>query len=215
MKHFDYFACDKSLCRYRTQTLYCHQTMLAEKDDHVLFDLICQGDQRAFSVLFDRHWKRLYHAAYRVLEDETVAKDVVQDVLISLWEKGRDRNILNIQAYLYQAVKLQCFMHLRSGAISKKHLEHINLVATTNETEEALHAAELQSVLEEGMDTLTEKCREIFYLSRFELLPNKKIAEQLHISPKTVENQITKALRMLRLSIDKLVMITALLIDNF
>ncbi|SKC85825.1 RNA polymerase sigma-70 factor [Ohtaekwangia koreensis] len=187
--------------------------MLDKKDDQELFDRVCQGDQRAFSILFDRHWKRLYQAACRVIEDETVAQDIVQDVLISLWEKGRDRNILNIGAYLYQAVRLQCFMHLRSGAISKKHLEHINLVATANETEETLHAAELQTALEESIATLPEKCREIFYMSRYELLPNKKIAEQLHISPKTVENQITKALRMLRLSLDKLVMLASVLLS--
>jgi RNA polymerase sigma-70 factor (ECF subfamily) len=105
---------------------------------------------------------------------------------------------------------------LRSGAISQKHLDHINhrAVEISTSTEQEFDAQELQAVLDQSMDRLPEKCREIFYLSRFELLPNKKIAEQLQISPKTVENQITKALRILRLSVNKLVSVV-LLADLF
>jgi RNA polymerase sigma factor (sigma-70 family) len=62
----------------------------------------------------------------------------------------------------------------------------------------------LQHVLDESIAALPEKCREVFYLSRFESLSNKKIAERLNISHKTVESQITKALKILHVSLDKL-----------
>lgn len=174
--------------------------------DRDLLHKVGHGDQKAFAALFDRHWKRLYHAALNVVDDREVAEDIVQDCFISLWEKGASRNIEHVGAYLFQSVKYKCFMHLRSGSISKKHLDRLNyLQEAHNSTEEAFDERELQEVLNNSIASLPERCREIFYLSRFESLPNKKIAEQLHISPKTVENQITKALRILRLSVDKMV----------
>lgn len=183
-------------------------------NDHELLRCIARGDQRAFSILFDRHWKKLYHTALNVVEDRDAAEDIVQDCFISLWEKSSHKHIDNVGGYLYKSVKYLCFMYLRAGAISRKHLDHINQLVVDNSTEEDYDAQELQNVLDSSMATLPEKCREIFYLSRFELLPNKQIAEQLQISPKTVENQITKALRILRLSVDKMISIV-LLLANF
>lgn len=180
----------------------------SKSDDRELLISIRNGDQRAFAILFERHWKRLYRAALRNIDDRDVAEDIIQDCFISLWEKSASREIENVGAYLYQSVRYKCFMHIRSGTISKKHLDRINSVATPqNPIEEFIDERELQAVLDHSMATLPDKCREIFYLSRFELLPNKKIAEQLHISPKTVENQITKALRILRVSVDKMISI--------
>jgi RNA polymerase sigma-70 factor (family 1) len=179
--------------------------------DNELLHCIASGDQRAFATLFDRHWKKLYHAALNVVEDRDAAEDIVQDCFISLWEKSSHKHIENVGGYLFKSVKYACFMYLRSGTISRKYLDHINKLAFDNSTEEDFYAQELQEVLDSSIATLPEKCREIFYLSRFEFLPNKQIAEQLHISPKTVENQITKALRILRLSVNKLITFTLLL----
>lgn len=80
----------------------------------------------------------------------------------------------------------------------------MNLVIAANTLEDEINAKELQSLLDESIATLPEKCREVFYLSRVESLSNKKIAERLNISHKTVENQITKALKILHTSVDKL-----------
>lgn len=179
--------------------------------DNELLHCIASGDQRAFAILFDRHWKKLYHTALNVVEDRDAAEDIVQDCFISLWEKSSHKHIDNVGGYLFKSVKYACFMYLRSGTISRKYLDHINKVAFDNSTEEDFYAQELQEVLDSSIATLPEKCREIFYLSRFEFLPNKQIAEQLQISPKTVENQITKALRILRLSVNKLISFTLLL----
>ncbi len=172
-----------------------------------LIDRLRSGDQHAFTMIYDRHWAALYRTALRILDDHDLAKDVVQEAFISLFEKGNVNSIRNLQAYLYQVVKYQCFMQLRSGKISEKHLSQINTIMASNELEEELHAKELQLALDESIAALPEKCREVFYLSRFESLPNKKIAERLNISHKTVENQITKALKILHVSLDKLVTI--------
>jgi RNA polymerase sigma-70 factor (family 1) len=175
--------------------------------DSQLIDQLRSGDQNAFTAIYDRYCAALYRTALRILQDHELAKDVVQEAFISLFEKANENTIRNLQAYLYQVVKYQCFMQLRSGKISDKHLSQINTIIASNELEEQLHAKELQLVLDESIAALPEKCREVFYLSRFESLSNKKIAERLNISHKTVENQITKALKILHVSLDKLVTI--------
>jgi RNA polymerase sigma-70 factor (family 1) len=175
--------------------------------DTELLALMRGGDQAAFNAIYERHCEVLYRTALRILDDQEVAKDVVQEAFISLYERSKTSSILNLQAYLFQTVKYQCFMHLRAGRISEKHLNRMNAVIVTNELEEQLNAQELQQVLDRSLANLPEKCREVFYLSRFESLSNKKIAERLNISHKTVENQITKALKMLHMSVDKLVSI--------
>jgi len=181
-----------------------------KQTDAELVALLKRGDERAFTVIYDRHCAMLYRTAIRILEDEALAKDVVQEGFISLFEKSTDHAIENVQAYLHQSVKYLCFMQLRSGKISDKHLSKINTLVACNEIEQELDARELQSVLDKSIAALPDRCREVFYLSRFESLPNKKIAERLNISHKTVENHITKALKILHTSVDKLAVIAAL-----
>jgi RNA polymerase sigma-70 factor (family 1) len=175
-----------------------------KQTDAELLDLLKIGDKRAFTIIYDRYCSKLYRAAFKILEDHDLAKDVTQETFIMLFEKVSDRMIINLQAYLFQTVKYQCFMHLRSGRISEKHLHQMNLIIASNTLEEELNAKELQFLLDESIATLPDKCREVFYLSRFESLSNKKIAERLNISHKTVENQITKALKILHTSVNKL-----------
>jgi RNA polymerase sigma-70 factor (ECF subfamily) len=180
--------------------------------DTELLKLMRGGDQTAFNAIYERHCPALYRTALRLLDDEEAAKDVVQEVFINIYERSKTASILNLQAYLYQAAKYQCFMHLRAGRISEKHLTRMNTVLVSNELEEQLHAQELQQLVDQSLARLPEKCREVFYLSRFESLSNKKIAERLNISHKTVENQITKALKMLHMSVDKLVAVIILIV---
>ena len=176
----------------------------SNRPDQELLDLLKTGDRFAFAAIYDRHCSSLFRVALNILGDSEIAKDVVQEAFIMLFEKVNERVIGNLQAYLFQTVKYQCFMHLRSGRISDRHLHKMNLILASNAVEEEMDAKELQSVLDQSIATLPEKCREVFYLSRVESLSNKKIAERLKISHKTVENQITKALKILHSSVNKL-----------
>lgn len=171
---------------------------------------IRSGDEHAFDLIYKKHWLRLFRTACRITEDESVAEDIIQETFISFWEKGCHKDIFSIEAYLYQSVKFRSFMHLRSGAISRKHLEHLANIAASVDGEKEYEVRELEELLRRSMNDLPERCREVFYLSRIDALSNKKIAEKLHISPKTVENQITKAIKHLRLSIDKMAVFVAI-----
>ena len=183
----------------------------SNRTDTELLDLLKAGDRHAFPTIYDRYCSLLYRTAFNILNDNDLAKDAVQETFIMLFEEVNERLILNLQAYLFQTVKYQCFMHLRAGRISEKHLHKMNLIIASNILEEEMDAKELQSLLDESIATLPEKCREVFYLSRYESLSNKKIAERLKISPKTVENQITKALKILHTSVDKLAVVILLI----
>lgn len=175
-----------------------------DRTDAELLDLLRAGDRYVFEAIYDRYCAALYRVGFRILNDDDLAKDVVQEAFIMLFEKANERVIDNLKAYLFQTVKYRCFMHLRAGRISEKHLHQMNLIIATNTLEEEMDAKELQFVLDKSIATLPEKCREVFYLSRVESLSNKKIAERLKISHKTVENQITKALKILHTSVSKL-----------
>ncbi|HEU5146584.1 MAG TPA: RNA polymerase sigma-70 factor [Chryseosolibacter sp.] len=180
------------------------------KSDHELLLSFKSGDVRAFDELFNRHWRSLLSLAIKILDDDQKAEDVIQEAFVSLYENARERQIEHPRSYLYQTVRYQCFMQLRAGKISAQHLTRLRKVRSVNNVEEYINATELEDMLNERIEALPEKCREIFYLSRYELLSNKKIAEQLNISQKTVEHQLTKALKKLRLSVDKMAVLAFL-----
>lgn len=183
------------------------------RTDTELLLIFKSGDIQGFNTLFNRHWASLFRLANRILEDQNLAKDTVQETFVSLFESVPHKEINNVKAYLFQCVKYQCFMQLRSGRISEKHLSRLNTVIASNCVEEYMDAEELQTILNQKIESLPEKCREVFYLSRYELLSNKKIAEHLNISQKTVEHQITKALKTLRVSVNKLALIAWFIIS--
>ncbi len=176
---------------------------VTEVSDQKLLQLFASGNKHAFELVYERYWKELYRLALRILQDEAKAEDVVQEVFVSFYEHGGGRQIDSLKAYLYQSVKYQCFMQLRAGRISEKHLERMNKVIFANIVEDEFEAQEMEQMLQKVISALPEKCREVFYLSRFQLLSNKTIAAQLNISPKTVENQITKALKVLRTTVEQ------------
>src|SRR5688572_30240969 len=102
------------------------------QSDSELLALFAQGSLRAFDEMYDRHAASIYHIALRILEDHELAKDVVQEVFVSFFENARNREILNLKAYLLQTAKYQCFMILRSGRISEKHLQRVDRVVICN-----------------------------------------------------------------------------------
>ncbi|MEZ4771795.1 MAG: RNA polymerase sigma-70 factor [Bacteroidia bacterium] len=170
--------------------------------DEELLQLSRKNQAEAFGVIYDRYWSRLYASAFLILEDTEACKDILQDVFIDFWNKRNQTEISHINAYLYQSVRFQVFKYLRKGNITQKHLSQINQIITSNPTEETVNFNEVNQSISNGMNLLPERCREVFYLSRFEHLSHGEIAEKMGISTKTVENQITKALRQLRMVVN-------------
>lgn len=169
--------------------------------DQKLIKQISDGNELAFAHFYDKHWDALFISAYKVLKDVEACKDIVQEVFLNVWEKPNLTKIQNVKAYLHQTVRFKVLMALRKDKISAKHLETIQeLVA--NPTEEQLDLKELNENIEKSIESLPEKCRDVFRMSRIEHLSNKEIAEKLGISIRTVETHISNALKIIRSNLD-------------
>lgn len=127
-------------------------------------------------------------------------KEIINDVFLAVW---RNREHLdkerNIEAYLRRSIKNRCINYLKAKRMKKVDIEDKTYYLTTSETvDQLVHEAELRAFLYECVEKLPPKCKEIFILSREENLPHKEIAKRLDLSVKTIENQISIALRKLR-----------------
>ena len=160
--------------------------MNTNSDDILLLKLIKQGDQIAFRHLFYQYADSLERFITYYIHDREKSQDLVLDIFTYIWENRQNFEIkLTLKAYLFQAARNKSFTYIRDKKIPV-YLEEMEL-------------KELHHLIEEAVSLLPDKCREIFRKSREENLTNKEIAGQLHISEKTVEGQITIALKKIRI----------------
>ncbi|RYU92136.1 RNA polymerase sigma-70 factor [Mucilaginibacter terrigena] len=176
--------------------------MLPEKEyqmwpDAELLAMLRGDDRKAFEMLYQKYSARVYQAAYNLFRDKVICEDLVQELFIDLWTKRNKLNISSLEWYLKVAIKNRVLMYLRT----QRATLDLSAIATLTEkytTDSRLIQNDISTILENNVERLPEKCRQIFTLSRKEYLSNKEIASRLNISTKTVENQITIALRHLR-----------------
>lgn len=169
-------------------------------------------DARQFESIFKTHFEGLCRFANRFLHDTDSSQEIVQDVFINLWQK---RDTIDpekqIRSYLFTSVKNRCLNHIRDNKKFRSYLldVEIEMEIPVND-HDMLVAEELKRRIQEAFEKLPPKCRQVFELSRFEEMKYKEIAERLKISVKTVEVQISKALRILRDELGELLPLTLL-----
>lgn len=166
---------------------------------------LLESNEDSFESLFAEWFGNLYSYAFSVLKDASAAEEVVQSVFCRLWEK-RDRLQVttSFKAYLYGSVYHECVNWLRRKKKNRKYRLHILQGSNRDVSDSAaasVELGELEKRLHEAMNELPERCRAIFYLSRFGQMGYREIAGQLGISVKTVEAQISKALKHMRKSL--------------
>ena len=179
-------------------------------DDELM--ALLAGDDAAFDEIYERYWSLLYRAAFNVLRDEDACMDVIQDVFIWFWEHRSDISFRSVKAYLLVAVKYKVANYIRNGKVRESFYDRIPRVELDDDfPDEALELKELKEMIARFVMELPERCQEVFNLSRNEHMSNKEIAEYLGITEKTVENQINKALKRLKLNLGKLSVFISLL----
>lgn len=159
--------------------------------------------QLDFESLFKENFRALHAYAITILRDEAMAEEIVQQVFCKLWERRDSLKIeVSYTAYLYRAVYNDCLNHLKHLKVRAAHHSHaLRQSANSHDTDNQVGLRELQARLEAALKTLPEGCRTIFQMSRYESLKYHEIAERLDISPKTVEAQMGKALKLLRVAL--------------
>ncbi len=168
--------------------------------DLEILALMKKDEERAMEYLFRRYYGFLCTAIYRVLPDTNLAEDLAQDVFFEFWKKRERLNITtSVKAYLKRAAVNKTLNYIRDQKMRFADEEELpNLENNQGSSQQKLEEEELQALIRASIDRLPERCRMVFVLSRYEEMSYQEIADQLDISIKTVENQISKALKFLR-----------------
>ncbi len=170
-------------------------------DDSEILDLLNKNDDRAIELLFDRFFDYLCAVVYRVIHDYEAARDVVQDIFLDLWKKRERINIQTaLRPYLRRAAVNRGLNYIKRKRIISNDDEDAasDIVSMTPSGQAFMEKDELESRIYAVIESLPPKCKLVFAMSRFESMSYQEIATALNISVKTVENQISKALRILR-----------------
>ncbi len=174
---------------------------MQSREDVELLELIRTGDHHAFEKCFNKHWHVLYAFAEKILRSSDDAKDVVQLIYISLWNRREKLEIKGaLQAYLVQAVKFQAFKKLKEILASPAELDKVQeyYLPVLNDIWDKLHETDVYNEIETHLAALPSKTREMFLLSRRQQLTVAEIALRMGLSEKTVRNQLHIALKTLR-----------------
>lgn len=168
-----------------------------------LLSKLAQGDEAAFTDIYHQYWKLLFSVAANKLDDLSDAEEVVQEVFADLWKRRSEINIQqSLKSYLAAAVKFQVYSLLHKKYRQRQHEQAMQQpVSGISHVEEQYDFRELQQQLRQTASQLPERCKLIYELSREAGLSNKEIAHTLDIAEKTVENQMTRALKHLRTSL--------------
>ncbi|WP_132225559.1 RNA polymerase sigma factor [Albibacterium bauzanense] len=157
-------------------------------------------------IMYNKFWKELYIAAFRRLQSEENAEDILQDVFLSLLESDFDfENEQSVRALLHKRLKSRIIDFFRKE-ILKTSFENQKILQNDYDdtySDTWLLSNELEFIVQQEINNLPEKMKEIFLLSREERLSNEEIATRLKVSGKTVRNQLSTALKKIRATIHK------------
>ncbi|MGQ7868823.1 RNA polymerase sigma-70 factor [Sunxiuqinia sp. sy24] len=183
-------------------------------EERVLVNRLIQGDQLAFEKLFRFYYPGLVVYARQFVVDAEKAEEIVQDFFVRFWERHPSlKPSDSLKSYLFSSVKNSSLNVLKRLKIEERYLRDIQKLSDDHllYDPDLYIASELQGKIQKAIDTLPDRCREIFILSRINGLKNDEIASQLNISKRTVETQISKALKTLKVELKEYIGFLALL----
>ena len=162
------------------------------------------GNILAFNSLFEEYSNRLYYFALNYMKNEAEAEELVQEVFTRIWEtRSNLKEELSFNSYLFTIAFNIIKKHFRRKSQTTEYFREYVYSDLDLQTTQQLDYNSLRTYLNEVVEQLPEKRRKIFQMSRFEGLNTKEIAKELNISTKTVENQLTDALKFVRTKIGK------------
>lgn len=175
--------------------------MYKQLEDNELTDLIRNGDEAAFAEIYDRHWMVMYTHALKMLNNEEDARDMVQELFVTLWAKSKEiQSSVNLSGYLFVSLKNKIIDLIHHRRTEAKYLDSLMNFAVeyTNETLAALTEKELMDALDLEIRQLPPKMKIIFEMRVKHHKSYKEIAEALNISDKTVKKQVSNAIKIIK-----------------
>lgn len=177
---------------------------MKEVCDSELVSLLKQGSLPAFDELYKRNWKSLYQVAYRAVGSQETAMDLVQDVFLSLWKhRLRMDPEKCLQAFLFTILKNNTINWYKRELLRKNSLQEVQSESRySSPVEDAYHVKELSALIRGEIQLLPAKMQQVFVLSRYNNMTVSEISTELNIAPRTVKNQLSNALKILRTRIN-------------
>lgn len=159
--------------------------------------------REAFTEIYRRYWKKLLAIAYLHSRDKVIAEEIVQEVFISFWNRRNELYVDNIGAYLATAVRLSVFRQYARQKRRSQIAEQAADPLPASWDEENIFSRFMQQQINGIVEELPEKCRLVFRLSREEGLAIPEIAQWMGIAEKTAEAHLTKALKVLKVHLNR------------
>lgn len=186
---------------------------MEQYSDIQLVNLIRKGDIKSFERVFNTYCESLVRYAESILKNTYEAEDIVQQLFVQFWAKRETFDInSSLKSYLYKSTYNSCLNKIKQHGVRESYASY-HLQVNNNLGEDAsqqLEAKQAASAIEGAMELLPEQCRLVFKMSRFEQKKYQEIADELGISIKTVENQMGKALKHMRLKLKDYIMVLLL-----
>ena len=175
------------------------------------------GTTETFEGVFHTYYKPLVIYARTILKDTDESEDIVQQVFITIWEKRASIEVhTSLRALLYKSVHNACLNKIKQQAVRSKYAADVlRTNAPKAGADERIQQKELQKSIEKALEALPEQCRRIFKMSRFDHLKYQEIADELGLSVKTVENQMGKALKIMKEHLKDYLPIVLLIISQY
>lgn len=181
-------------------------------EDNELLALLSNDNADALKVIYLRYWRPLYTSAFNILKNSHACEDIIQEIFVKIWNRRKEMVVtISLKAYLFACVRHEVFRQIKKGAVHECIFEHLEIRLKDHSQLNALEYKELLNRINDVVDALPDKCKEVYKLSREEDLSHRQIAEKLNISTKTVENHITKALKVLRGSLGDALILSILI----
>ena len=166
---------------------------------------IANDDEQAFAEIYRRYKGVLFLHAYRMLGDQEEAKDILQELFTTLWLNRKEiKPHTSFSSYLYKALRNRIFDVISHKKVQQRYISSLAAFIEQGEcvTDHQVREKELAVLIEQEVSLLPAKMREVFQMSRNTDLSYKEIAQELHISDKTVKKQVSNALHILRQKLD-------------
>lgn len=175
-------------------------------DDRALLSQMRAGEASAFSALFERYYDLMRVFAYSMVGSATEAEDIAEDVFVRIWETRAQLEVRSsVRSYLYAATRNHAINRLRSDSMRWHWLEEASVQGyapgmgrTPDEADAEVRVTELTRAIDNAIAQLPPRCRQVFLLHRQHGLSHQEIAAAMETSVKTAENQMARALKLLR-----------------